>query len=311
MTVDPADTATTAVAELRAQRDAAQGDLAESEAERAADERNNDATVAGLEATIADLRAQLKPWQPFHTYDLTRDEGWQINTGARPTVDSSTGQKAMVNFGPDGLRLSAQPAGTKIASCDVIAKFVPLPTYRAVEMDVQFSGPLGSGMFPAPYWTKTIENGGGEFDGVEYMGALAGTKDDAYSWKMTAIGLPATTPLKQVQKPLKPFFAANNLDPTAKHTWRWEHTNGKVELLIDGASAATITRGDYDTKYGVGAWDKQFENPAYHWYIRHTWQVGPRGDGKTGGMGGAVPAEWAGTSFLISRLVVEVPRGTA
>lgn len=294
--------------------------LAASEAQRVNERDVAAALVKDLRGQVAALTAKLAavdPWQVLHTYDLTRDEGWQINTGARPSVDFSTGQKGMVNFGPDGLRLTAQPAGTKIASCDIIAKFVPLPTFRAIEMDLEFSGPLGPGLFPAPYWTKTIEGGGGEFDGVEQLGALAGTD---MQWKMTAIALPATSPLIQIQKPLVPFFKAHDIDPTAKNTWRWEHTDGKVELLINGLSAATITRTEFDAagplKNGTplwpakpGRWDSQFQDAAKHNYVRHTWQVGPRGDGKPGGMGGTVPKDWAGSSFLISRMVAYVPKG--
>lgn len=278
--------------------------------------------TAALEQELEQTRARLAtldPWQEFYRYPLDDPDPalWQINTGSRPAVDSSSGQKAMTQFGPDGLRLSAQPAGAKIASCDVISKH-PLPRYRAVEMDLEFTGYLGSGMFPCPYWSK---GGGGEFDGVEHMGALAGTN---MQWKMTAIALPAGSPLVQVQKALVPFFRANGIDPAARNTWRWEHTDGKAELLIRGLSVATITRDEFDGPGPImkgsktplwpakpGRWDTQFEDPAKTWYTRHTWQVGPRADGKAGGMGGTVPADWTGSSFLISRMVAYVPRTTA
>jgi hypothetical protein len=277
------------------------------------------ALVPGLQQQIADLLAYKAAhpdvpsvWKPLYDDYLTTGlSGWTLNVGPRPTVDASTGRKENVVVNPDGsVTLYARRNGTTITSCDIISKHRPLPVHFAYEIDVQFGGYLGVGMFPCPAWFKTIEGGGGELDGLEYMGGRLGHPglDGKMVWKMTAIGLPAASPLVQAQEQLLDFITAHNVDPFALNTWRWEKTDGRFEVFINGTAAAAITRAEFDAVKGssAGMWDKNFENPALHWYTRSTWQVGPPSDTKvTSASAGPVPANWTESSMTISRMVAE------
>lgn len=254
------------------------------------------------------------PWTPLRRHDLTRDEGWTIGTGPRPTVQASINKRETVAFTPAGLVLTAKRVGNEIHSCDITSRHAPLPTHFAVELDLAFSGdPLGPGLFPAPLWTKTLDGSGGELDGWEAIGAYwtaTGKTERSMRHKMTAIALPATSPLLQWQRPLAPTL--DSLDLTVTRTYRWEKTPGAFAMLLDGRTIAVITRADVDGPGPLvagkplplwaakpGRWDTQFE--AGQWYTRHTWQVGSR---TTPGFdnAGPLPTTWRESRMHISRL---------
>jgi hypothetical protein len=301
----------TSIHNILDQRDAAAADVRAALAEsQAANGSLNDANSV-LRKQVADLTAELSPWKLLHTYDVTKDEGWQINTGSRPTVDSSVNTRGNVAFTPSGLVLTAQRTASGISSCDIISKFAPMPTNFAFEADIQFGGYIGPGMFPCPFWFKYVEGVGGELDGVEYMGGRANstnTLDRAKKWKTTAISLPATSPLKQLDKELSTVL--DKMDMMAKHTWRYEHPPGEIEIFIDGQSITGITRADFDaTTKTPGLWDKNFELPDKHFYTRHTWQVGPPTVSGHYNAGGAVPGTWQKSTMTITRMLSFQMRG--
>ena len=252
-----------------------------------------------------DGRDPTSRWQHLHTFDLTRNEGWEFTVGTRPNVDSARYDEQQTSFGPHGMTITPMDqVGTYVTS-DAKARFAPLPNYFALDADVTLGGYLGPGMFPA-LWLRPI-SGEGELDVFEYMGGRQGTP---LLWKSSVITTPYTDGVgnpvwKQVEKPL-PLE-----DAEGTHHWRYEKTPGRITVSVDGKRLATITREEFDAQNGAGTWESNFEQPHQQWYPRLTYQVGPPSDGTSFNSAGFVPSGWTESTMTLTRLITYGLRGQA
>jgi hypothetical protein len=267
------------------------------------------ASATQNQAVIDTLRAQIAAAQPpagyatHYIFDYTKDQGFYQTKGRRANVDSTTNRAEQTSFGPEGMTIKAEVVDGVVYSSDAQARFAPFPRYFIYDVDVTMGGWIGMGCFPAFFWFKATDGSAGELDGVEFM---PNHESAAYRWKVTAISLmPQTSPLKQVSKGIAAAVA--KLDMTKKHRWRYAKTPGKIEVFIDGVSVASITREEFDAATKTpGLWDKNFENPAIHWYARHTYQFGPPTT-KGYNAAGSIPKDFQSSSFTLARGVVYVP----
>lgn len=220
------------------------------------------------------------------TFDFSRDEGWNYNTGVASN-NLAYRRKAQVQFGkgPRGksvLITAEKAADGTIYAADMPGRAFPYPNYHRVRMICE-TKPLHSGMWPAG-WARPM-SGEGEIDWYEWFGSTGRAKGTLHETPYPSSSLGRVF---------------NYTNPEGVHVFEFELKPGLASWWVDGNLQGTVSKSEFDTKAGTGAWNNMFGNASKQWYPRLTFQVG-------GPYGGEVPSTWTKSEFYVHELSIFVP----
>lgn len=237
-----------------------------------------------------------KGYRLFHRYDLSRNEGWQLDDG-QPANADGVDRPENVHFGQgphhSSLLIEGQrdTRGGTFYTGDARAVFQPIPNYFYTRAVVQFDKPV-SGMWVS-LWKRPLGGGEGEIDDWEKFGVHLGKADEDH-------GALHSTPYDDThfRSVLSPNFP--KLQSGRQHVIETENSPGGYTWWVDGDKIGRITPREYDAEAGSGQWESMFGDSNKTWYFRATLQAGGSG-------GGPIPDDLMRWRFWVRGLEVYVP----
>lgn len=238
----------------------------------------------------------LEAYRLLRRFDLSRNEGWQLDDG-KPSNADGVDKPDDVLFGQGPRHTSMlieghrdAPGGTFYTG-EARGIFQPIPNYSFTRAVVQFDTPV-SGMWPA-VWKRPLA-GEGEIDDWEKFGGQLGEANEDH-------GTLHSTPYDEEhsRKVTSPNFPA--LKGGRPHVIETENAPCGFTWWVDGKKIGTITSQHYDDKAGSGQWASMFGNADKKWYFRITLQAGGSG-------GGPIPDNLMRWRFWLHELQLYVPR---
>ena len=232
-------------------------------------------------------------------HDLSRDEGWTLETGKPSNADGSD-RPANVRFGqgPDSksmLIVFDRDTTGKPYTGDAKGMHAPIPNWHRTRAVIEYD-PMTTGVWPA-VWKRPM-SGDGEIDDWEKFGGHGSfaANTAARSWPVDA-GTLHTTPYDATHKQLQRGFP--ELGP-GRHVIETELAATGFTWWVDGVKVGSITPAQFDAACGRSAWAPMFGQPDKQWYPRITLQAG-------GSEGGPIPTSLTTWRFWVHEYASYVP----